>query len=205
MSDENIFGPLVTGSQVEAAALNTLKLWAPEYLAWVARETGRDPDSLTLPRSWVTSVDTDRWPEEQLPSVMLISTGLTGEPSRDGKGRYTAHFAIGLAVVVSARDRATTDELAKLYTAALRAILLQHQSLGGLAQAVEWVDERYDALPDGKSRRQLAAGQVVFRVQVSNVISGKTGPRVPRVDPTPDYPDTLATTVEADVEATEEL
>lgn len=204
MSDE-VFGPLVIGTDVEQAALNTLQTWAPEYIPWVARKVGRDPSTLPLPRSWVTSVDTDRWPEEQLPSVMLVSTGLTDEPQRDGRGVYTAHFAIGLAVVVSARDRAETDELAKIYTAALRAILLQHQSLGGIADAVEWVDERYDVLPE-RNRRQLAAGQVVFRIQVPNVISGKNGPRVVRQDPIPPYPNSVTVVAaEADIEPTEEL
>lgn len=198
------FGPLVTGTQVEQAALETLQLWTPEYLAWVARQTDREPGSLIQPRSWTISTDTERWPEEQLPSVMLVSTGLTDEPSRDGKGEYTARFALALAVTVSAKDAASTDALCKLYTAALRAILVQHQSLGGLADAVEWVDEQYDVLSDTRNKRQLAMGQVIFRVQVGGVVSGKTGPMVPREDPLPPYPDTLAEMVEAEVEATEE-
>ena len=194
---DSIFGPIVTGADVERAALDTLKLWTPEYLAWVERATGREVGSLPRPRSWVASISIDRWPEEQLPSVLLLSTGLAEEPARDGRGVYRAKFALGLAVVVSARDRRETDDLAKLYTAALRAALLHNQTLGGLAEAVEWVDERYDALPgDRQRRRQLAAGQAVFRVEVHDVVAVKAGPSAPRQDPYPPYPDPpLATDV----------
>jgi hypothetical protein len=51
----------------------------------------------------------------------LLSTGLADDPSRDGARSYHAHFALGLAVVVSARKREETDELAKLYAAVFRA------------------------------------------------------------------------------------
>ena len=188
---DEVFGPLVTGADVERAALDTLKLWTPEYLAWVERKTGRTPRSLPAPRSWVTASSAERWVEEQLPSVLLLSTGLAEPPRPDGRGIYTATFALGLAVVVSARDAEAVNELAKLYTATYRKLLLDRSSLGGLADGVEWVDERYDALPgDPKRRRQLASGQVVFRVEVPNVVSAGAGPATPRTDPYPTpYPD----------------
>lgn len=195
MSDLETFGPLTTGADVERWALDTLKTWTPEYLAWAERETGREPRSLQPPRSWVVSSEVERWAEEQLPSVLLLSTGLAEEPTRDGSGNVTAPFALGLAVVVSARDRASTDELAKLYTAVFRAILLHHPSLGGHADAVEWMDERYDVLPS-RSKRQLAAGQVVLRIVVPNVVRELAGPSAPRDDPYSNYADSplVATT-----------
>lgn len=199
MSDE-LFGPLVTGTEVESAARETLQTWMPDYLAWLERKYDRAEGSLIAPRSWVSSGDIDRWPEEQLPTILLLSTGVSEEPDRDGSNIYRAKFAMGLAVVVSARDREGTDELAKLYTAACRAILLHHPSLGGLATAVEWVDERYDMLPS-RNRRQLAAGQVVFRVAVSNVAKAKVGPITPSaVGPEPRVEET-----EIDVEPSLDL
>lgn len=178
---DTVFGPLVTGADVENAARDTLKAWARDYLAWAERLTGRDPQALPLPRSWITSPDLERWPEDQLPSVLLISPGLAEPPTRDGRGHYRAKFALGIAVVVSARDRAVTDELAKLYVAAFRAAILHHPSLGGFAEAVEWIDEAYDPLP-GRAR-QLAVGQAEFRVEVRDVVAVKAGPSAPRPDP----------------------
>jgi len=194
------FGPLVTGAHVERWALATLQEWHREYLAWAERASGLKARALPLPRAWVTSSDFERWPEEQTPCVLLLSTGLASEPTRDGRTRHHAKFSLGLAVVVEARDQATTDELAKLYVATFRTLLLQHQSLGGHAEGVEWVDEQYDVLP-ARGRRQLAAGQAVFRVDVRNVVTGRTGPQAPRPDPYPPLPDppTVASTdVEVD-------
>lgn len=188
---DDVFGNLVTGTDVEAAALSTLKLWAPAYMAWAERSTDRAPGSLPAPRSWVTASGVERWPEEQLPSVLLVSTGLAEPPSLDGSGSYRGTFALGLAVVVAARDRADADALAKLYVATLGAILLHKPSLGGLAAGVEWTDEKYDALPgDPAKRRQLAAGQAVYTVDVRDIRSGRgAGPLTPPDDPQAPAPD----------------
>lgn len=184
-----VFGPLVIGDEVEDAVVDTLKLWMPEYIPWLERKTGRDPQSLPLPRSYVTAKDFEHWPEEQLPSVLVINTGLADEPVPDGEGKFRAAFAVGLAVIASARDRAETEKLAQLYTAACRAILLAKPSLGGFAQSVHWIDEEYDPLPDPKKRRQLAAGQAVFRVGVEDVSITGQGPAAVRPNPYAPYPD----------------
>lgn len=202
MSDA-IFGPLVTGADVERWALDTLKTYTPDYLAWAERATGRAPRSIAQPRSWVTAADAERWPEEALPCVLLLSPGLADEPTREGRGAYTATFGLGLAVIVQDSTRSKVDELAKLYTAALRTILLQHPSLGGHADAVEWADERYDSVPVEGKRRQLAAGQAVFRVAVPNV-AATGGPRAPSADPYTPQPDPpQVATTEVVVEAKE--
>lgn len=176
-------GPMVHAAQVEEAARSTLQAWIPTYLASMERQLGLAPRTLPPPRSWVVSTEVDRWPEEALPSVLLLSTGLAEEPARDGQGRYRARFALGVAVVVSASDEKATDELAKIYTAAIRTCLLQQHSLGGLALGVDWEDERYDVLP-GRSRGPLAAGQVVLSVDVEDVVAARSGPRgTPPDDP----------------------
>lgn len=185
---DDLFGPLVTGTEVETAARATLQTWMPDYLGWLERKYDRANGSLITPRSWVSANDVDRWPEEQIPSVLLLSTGLANEPARDGANIYRAKFALAVVVIVSARDRAVTDELAKLYTAACRAILLHKPSLGGFATAVEWVDEEYDVLPD-RNRRQLAAGRAVFRVEVPAVVRSKAGPSTPSPAPETPLPD----------------
>lgn len=203
MTDQQVFGRVVTGTDVERAVLDTLKAWMREYLAWVERHAERSPRSLQMPRSWVSATEVERWPEEQLPSVLVLNTGLAEPPERDGEGAFRASFAVGIAVIVSAKDRAETDELSKLYVTAIRAALLQHPSLGGFADAVEWVDENYDALPagpGGSRRRQLAAGQVVFRVTVGDVLVSPGGPTAPRDNPyeEPEWP--FAETVEVTIE-----
>jgi hypothetical protein len=185
-----VFGPLVLPDQIENGVIQTLSDWLPEYLPWVERMANRTPGTLPLPRSYVATNDLTRWPENQLPSVLVMNTGLAEEPTKDGRGNYTAKWAVGLSVVVGAADREEVDSLAKLYTAAIRTVLLHKSDLHHLAEAVEWVDEGYDALPgDRKTRRQLAAGQAIFRVEVSGVAAKTAGPRAVREDPKPPYED----------------
>jgi hypothetical protein len=178
----SIFDLVVDGSMVEAAARETLDEWFPTYLAELERQRGRDARSLPLPRSYHTAPTFETWPEDQLPAVVIVSPGLAGAPVKNGRGRMHAPWALGIGVVVSARDQASTNEIAKLYAAAVRALLLQRGSLGGFAAETEWVDERYDDLP-AAGERTLGAGQAIFVVQVENVVYANGGPVAVPDDP----------------------
>jgi hypothetical protein len=187
---DSVFGPLFSGQEVEAAAKATLDTWAPTYLAWAARAAGR-PKPPPTPRWYTTrDVESGDWPQAQPPAVLIVSPGLADAPRKHGRNRsYSATFALGFVVIASARDRDTTDTLAMLYTAALRVCLIHRASLGGIASGIEWIDERYDVLPD-RNRRQLAAGRAEFRVDVDDVVGG-SGPSAPDPpdDPTTPIPD----------------
>jgi hypothetical protein len=178
-------GRIVTGREVELAALAMLKRWSSTYLAEAERQTNRVPGSLPRVRTWTTAPDFEKWPEDQLPCVLLISPGLAQPPMPDGTGQYRAQFSLGLAAIVSAAQMDDTAELAKLYCAVHRACILQHQSLEGFAAGITWVDENYDDLPsiDGRS---LGAGQAIFAVQVDGISTRWNGPPTPSEPPTPD-------------------
>lgn len=176
------FGPMIHAAQVERAARETLQEYLPWYLAAMERDLGLAPRTLPNVRSWIVSSDVDRWQEEALPSVLLLSTGLAEAPRRDGKGSYSARFALGVAIVATAPKADKADELAKILTAVVRTILVQQGSLGGFAAATDWEDERYDVLPNRS--RSLAAGQIVTSVQVDDVAAVRSGPRgTPPEDP----------------------
>jgi len=179
-------GPIVTGRDVELATLNFLRRWAGTYLAELERQKGYTPGSLPRPRSWTTAPDFESWPEDQLPRVMLVSPGLVEVPLADGAGSYRAKFGLGLAVIVSAKTLEETAALAKLYCAALRAAIIQHQSLEGFAAGIEWLDENYDDLPFDDTR-SLGAGQAVFAVEIDGITRRYNGPKTPAEPPDPDY------------------
>jgi hypothetical protein len=167
------------------------------------RQSGRAPASLPRVRGWATAADFETWPEDQVPRVLLVSPGLLAPPIADGHGTYRATWSLGLGVVVSAATMDETMVLAKLYTAALRVCLLQHQSLEGFAAGVEWLDENYDDLPSIDSR-SLGAGQAIFAVTVDDVSRRWGGPPTPNEPPSPDTAplptDPDVTTVLIDVE-----
>ena len=198
MSDD-VFGSLVFPDEVEQAIIETCRTWFPEYLAYAERKLGFKPQEIPPIRKWIATADLTRWPEEQPPAVLVMNTGLAEEPSRTGRRDYSVKWAVGLAVVASAKDAPTTDRLAKIYTGILRAILTHKPDLGGFAEAIEWVDEGYDALPGGKRRRNLAAGQVIMRVEVKDAVTAFSGPQEPRENPYEGPPPDDPTVAAADV------
>jgi hypothetical protein len=193
-----IFGAIVHGGHIEAAALDTLRSWLPTYLAELERQTGRSPGVLPSVRSWSLVARFGLETDDQLPAGMLVSAGLAFEPTKGGAGMYSATWLLDVAVVVSARDEGATRELAMIYCAATRAVILQRPALGGVAAGIDWVDERYDDLSE--SGRYLAAGRNTFRVFVADVLSANAGPVRPDPKPDPLDPYDETTTVDkADV------
>lgn len=171
-------GRMVSGTHVEAAALAVLRKWSSTYLAHAERESGRAIGSLPRVKAWTTSPTFDKWPEDRLPCVLLVAPGLTGSPVADGEGSYRASFSLGFAVITSADTMARTAELAKLYCAALRTCLVQHQSLEGFAAGLVWLDETYDDLP-AEDGRSLGAAQALFAVEVRQLSRRWNGPATP--------------------------
>jgi hypothetical protein len=174
----SIFERLVTASDVEGWMTALLKRWAGTYLAEAERSHGYDVGSLARPRGYVRTPTFDKWNEDQLPTVCVISPGTVGPPKRDGRGRYRARWAISVGVIVSASTLDATHELAELYVAAFRQLVLQRPSLDGHANGVTWAEERYDELPFD-DLRSLGVGQVAFEVEVENVVTSNAGPVTP--------------------------
>lgn len=180
----SIFGRIIDAADVEKAALDTLVRWAPTYLAEVGRQNGFASSDLPAVASWAVAHDAHtRLPEQVPPAVIVVCPGLAGKPQRQGDGSYLARFALGFAVVVGADER-----VAKLYTAAFRVALLQHSSLGGFADGMEWLDEQYDPVPT-KDRRTLNAGRAEFIVDVRDALNAKGGPVEPDASPDTPHPD----------------
>lgn len=192
MSD--VFGTIFTPRKMEDALMVTLQTWMPTYLAEIERQTLRDSESLPHPQSWANSTsEFNAIPgDEIMPLVVVICTGLAGEPERHGDGRYRAPWACGVGVFTSGRDQDSSRGLAYDYGAAIRALIVQHQSLGGLpgAGGIDWVEERYDDV-DIEEERTLGSARIVFSVWIEDVVSDNLGPVDP--DPLPDhhepYPD----------------
>lgn len=178
-----VFGRMVTGAQVEQAALATLRTWIPDYLRELERQVGRIPGALPLPRSWAIADRPDRWPEEQLPAVVLVSPGWTEPPRRNGRGVYSAWWTLSALVYVAGPTRESTNELSKLYAAALRELLVEKSSLGGFADAFELLGESYDEELYGEFRRTVGVGYVIARFHVEGVAGGGYGPTNPTPDP----------------------
>lgn len=191
-----VFGAIVTGNDVEQAAVTTLKLWLPSYLAEMERKTSRPPGSLPTIGDWRT---TNRFPRSETiapPAGFVVSPGLTDRPERRGDGSINGWWRIGIATIVSAGTAEATGALAKLYGAAIRTLLLQRPSLGGFATKLEVVGEAYDDVPEDYLPVGASA-QIECDVLVDAISFALAGPAVPAPPPTP--PGDWPRVVEADI------
>jgi hypothetical protein len=175
----DLFGPIFVPSFLEQAVIDTLKLWLPTYLAEVELQLEREQGLIEPPRSYTTRRRFEKFPEDQIPTCVVVSPGLANEPHKEGDGSHRAEWALGVGVIVSAPDQESTNLVAKIYGAAIRACLLQKSSLGGVASGITWYDESYDDLPSDDTARTLGAAALYFRVEVEDIVNSRVGPNVP--------------------------
>ena len=202
----SIFQRILSASDVEHFATDLLQKWSSTYIAEVERQHGMDGTELPRIRSWSTVNTFENWPADQLPASLLISTGTVGAPSRSGDGEYTASFALGVAVICASNNASRSNELAKLYIAAHRAILVQRPSLERGAFGVDWLGDDFTDLA-AEDGRFLSAGMAEFVVEMRDVVHAKAGPTTPddpSDDPWPNWPLTETVDIEVEKVATDE-
>lgn len=165
----------------------TLKKWFATYLHELERQYDRTVGEIPTPRTYTRRNEFESFPDDQLPFCIVVSTGTVERPVRDGDGMYHGWWGLGVGVVAATSSEDTTNELVKIYAAAVRSILLQQEDLGdSRISGIELEDERYDdnlALTD--QRRSVGAARVVFRVFVDDVVSWSHGPSTPDPDDWP--------------------
>lgn len=179
---ENI-GVIRLGVDVELAAKATIDLWLPTYLAEIERQRDITPETLETFREYPAINDIEKMLEDQLPCCSLFCEGLNSAPVKRGDGAYEGTFNLKAGIIVSSITVEDTRNLMSIYTAAVRAILIQQRSLGGFAIASEFTNEAYDELPV-EDTRTLGVGMLEFSITVGDVSNWKEGPRgTPPTDP----------------------
>ena len=166
----------VSGADVSAAVRTTLEAHLPDRLS-------RLPRPLPAPTSYneVPTADAIRRVQR---SVLAVSVPrIIGSPERFGDGSYDVTWLASVAVWHEPTADLPLLTAAADYVAAIRATLLAHPSLGGLATDTVWTDESVDLLGDALTPKTLGFGVVEFAVRVPNVTAddpsdGGAGPTV---------------------------
>lgn len=177
MSDLQRYGPLVLGTDVEDAVKATLQEWMPDYLAWVSRHIGK-PGFLRPPGSFEVTSDWEHFPEEKLPAILIVCAEAVN-PEKDGRKEYRATWTLRVGAFVSARDRTSSERLAKYYAGVIREIINAKGSLGQVGWASTWKGERYVPEVTARAQRTISSAEVRFDVQARHVSSWLIGPSVP--------------------------
>jgi hypothetical protein len=191
-------GTLFSPHLIEEGVLSTLQRWlSPLYLAEV-----KDQYGIELPEieSWgLVDEEDDRWPEQALPALIVVA-----ERARDARrkqdGWYSADWPFHVTVIVEHPERVWARKIAQIYGAAIRGVILQRRSLGGIGRVTDWEGE---ALPfEATKSRTEAASQNFFVVQQDEVVNWQVGPKedLPPDEPPPDGPEITDVDVKAEVE-----
>lgn len=192
-----LYQPIVTGVQVRDALTATIQAWANAYTDEVGRQ-----HSVTLPPIRTYGVSLGMLPTgevaDELPACVVVAPGIAGDPVRRGTGDQDATWAVGVGVVVADLSADPALDLAALYAAAVRALLVQHGSLGGFARGTTWLDEEYVEVAYERDR-VVAAGNLKLEVEVAAVVNRFGGPTVPPVDPTVPLPTVAVATTSVDL------
>lgn len=191
MSDTNLFERIVTPEDVEGAMRATIAEWAPDYFAELERNAGYAPGEVARPAGVITTREFAKWPEDQLPLILVMSGGTIGKPVRRARGTYEAAWAVTVAAIVSDVDQGESRRLMAVYAGAIRAMVLQHKMLksslheDGFATFLAWEGETYSDI-DFVDSRNLDSCRVNFSVGVEQVVTEQAGPREPSEDPLED-------------------
>lgn len=143
------------------------------------------PRQLATPKSYATVSEYDRFPEQQLPAIIVAAPGMVQQPIRNGDGYLHGTWTIEVSATVSAPNGKETRQLSQLYLAAIQGAILQRRSLGDPFSAANLMMVEYADIPNER-RRSIIAAVAAFEVSVHEMISTKQGPVSPEPpDPIP--------------------
>lgn len=198
-----IFGRIVSDDQVEDAVIATLRKWLPTMLSEVERQAGLEAGYHERPVDYTSRTEFDKWPEEQLPLVIVVCPGIPDDPVKEGRGTYRAKYDIGIVVVVSSIDKDSTRRIAQRMGAAVRTVLAKKSSLDlafdGTVRGTDWIGTKNNELR-AEDDRTIWANRQLFTVEIGNVLTKGGGPTDPEPYDTPtgepaDNPNAVTVTV----------
>lgn len=181
-----IFGDIWDPSLLEDDCTAFLKKWFRTYAAEISEQRGHGRDRYKVPAYWTTTpaLTPDAIKQVRYPAVLVVSTGVTGIPRRDGRGKYEATYALGITILSTANEDVAAGRMAKRYGAAIRSILLQKPSMDtDYITEVAWVDERFTDFI-GSEKQAVGSATEIFNVTVKEILNAKTAP--PGPDPLPE-------------------
>lgn len=211
MSEEDLFGPLVSTWLIQQRTLTTLRAWYPTYLAEVERQEGLEPKTLGRPEQplgYYPGVDFfSAGPGAETPAnppLVIVSVAPHGSPEMADMW-YEQLYQVQIATIVRGDTEEESIQFASLHGAA--QMLLAHiGDLGGLAErtVMSGAPEVEFADPNEADRRLMRA-VTTFDVHVAPILnqfgpSGETPEETPEITELEGKPKPLPTATETTLE-----
>jgi hypothetical protein len=184
----SIYERIITDDQVEDAVMETLKKWLSTELRVIEEDLGLVAGHYQRPQSWGVHGDFDKFPEEAMPSVIVISLG-AADVGREGNKKIRTAYDIAVAVFASSTDFNKSRLFAYRLSGAAKAVMIHRQSLDGAldgtVRGVNHTGGQNGEMPvDGE--RTVWASRQTYSVEVANTITMSAGPSAPDSTPPPD-------------------
>lgn len=194
----SVFGPIGHPGELEDAVKERLRLWMPTYVKRFAEYSG---NKLVAPKSYSTANEAVKFPERQLPAIVVVSAGQIGEAEQFGDGKMSADFSVGVFIAVQGKDDGSTRAIGMSYWWPILASLMQHRKVAENAVVLKQTGSEWTEIPV-EQRRTRAGVEHAFSVRLENFLNVGEGPSVPIPDETDEeYPEVAST--EVDVEEKE--
>ncbi len=178
-----IIGPIVTGDDIRVAMETTIKTWLPTYLEEYCRQKDLPPGSFPYLRATHASAEM-KLPDvtHQLPLLITSVNTTHGTPAKHGDGHVRLEWTANVGILVSSTTHEATLRNAHAYTACIRALVMQHPSLGGVVTHTTFEAEGTGIML-GTSERTTMGGVLVFYCSVNEASDFRKGPKVVPADP----------------------
>ncbi len=176
---EDQFGQIIGPEAILAAAVSTLELWMPGYLAALERKNHLENKTIPRPQMYHGGIDWGSWEGRVLPEVMVLVKP-TGLPERTAP-LYIQRYElwVGCACIGQQLAGRAEDEarVVASYLGAASMLLVQGErsSLGGLVEQLEMTSAPEVSIPD-EEHREIVQATTGFEVRVPGIISEFAGP-----------------------------
>lgn len=173
----DIYGTVLSARDVRQALLATIQTWSAQYIAEIASITGLNLQPFG---SWEAVYDNRALPPDQTAAcwATCLTTDPKRPPHREGDGTYTAVWIADANIVCYGTSWDEAADLVGAYTSAVRALVLQHGSLGGFASNTRWLGEASKEIEHQRTRTvQVATAS--FAVTVTGAVNTLVGPKTP--------------------------
>lgn len=195
----DIYGPLIGAPYASRAMLDTIQAWSPWYIAEVGARFGIT-DVLVPFEHWDALYDVRAMPAGLTAAcwVSAPNTDPKNPPELQGDGTYWATWLVDANIVARGLEWDQTGYMLQAYALAVRSLVVQHRSLGGLVTNTAWQGEGYKEI-EHTARRTTGYAVVRFAVKVNGVTSVSAGPRTlptsgpPATDTNPTIDDVTVT------------
>lgn len=158
---------IISVDQICVAVEQTLTLHLPGTIASPAVQAylGARVDQFQTIKEWQQVPTIEALSAASLPAGAIASPGLASPPARVRSSReWECTWRIAIGIYDRGRDHAETQGRVRDWCAFIRATLLDHPSLGGVAKRITWVGEEYAKAPARNQARTIAAGAVAIDV-----------------------------------------